>query len=541
MTPSLTKPVLIVGAGPTGLVVAIELARRAIPFRLIDRLKAPLTWDRAIFIKSRSLEIFFSLGVIDRFLDEGERVEGLDIYAGASEVAGFRFAGLDTPYPFILSISEDRTETILTDRLRELGAEVERGIEFTGLHQTDAGVTARLRANGSEERAIEASWVIGTDGHHSAVREAIHDPFEGRDYKQLWGVVDTHIVGWRHSREVFCPQLEPPVVIPFPLGKDRWRIYYRASSATVDTLRDVAQRLDLISPGAALEAADDPRFFHAHSRVARHYRAGRVLLAGDAAHASNPIEGHGMNVGIQDAHNLGWKLALVLAGGAGEALMDSYEAERRPVAQAIIQSGDEAEARTSVGGVEARLDLFDFLSTAEGRSLAALAESELGFGYDESPIVAEIGTPPASSERGTAIGFRVGDVTDLVGPQGEVRLHDLTATTEHTLFLLLGDATRAEMEKALLALRDATASLRRWLRLHVVSRAPIAAGQHAEGLLSDPSGALHDRLCAGGQALCLVRPDGHLGFRGAPQALDALAAHLVESTWRSTTSVAVPA
>ena len=103
-----------------------------------------------------------------------------------------------------------------------------------------------------------------------------------------------------------------------------------------------------------------------------------------------------MNVGIQDAHNLAGSW-LVLAGGAGEALMDSYEAERRPVAQAIIQSGDEAEARTSVGGVEARLDLFDFLSTAEGRSLAALAESELGFGYDESPIVAEIGTPPASS------------------------------------------------------------------------------------------------------------------------------------------------
>ena len=228
MQPVPEGAVLIVGAGPTGLVLGIELARRGLPFYLIDRLKEPLGWDRAIFIKSRSLEVLAALGLADAFLKHGQFVHGVDLYSEAAKVAGYRFGSLDTPYPYILSIPEDETEQILSERLAQLGGHVERGVEFIGLEQSGSGVRVRLRSEGAGERLFEASWVVGTDGIHSQVRAAVDDPFDGHDYGRLWGVVDAHIPGWQHPREIACVQLQPPVVVPFPLGEDRWRIYFRA-------------------------------------------------------------------------------------------------------------------------------------------------------------------------------------------------------------------------------------------------------------------------------------------------------------------------
>ncbi len=519
------SPVLIVGAGPTGLVLGIELARRGVPFHLIDRLEEPLGWDRAIFIKSRSLEVLAGLGLADAFLQRGRPVHGIDLYSEAAKVADFRFAGLDTPFPYILSIPENETEGILNARLEQLGGSVERGVEFIGLEQSDSGVRVRLRSHDAGERELDASWVVGTDGFHSPVREAVDDAFDGRDYRRLWGVMDAGISGWRHPREITCVQLQPPIVIPFPLGDDLWRIYFRADSDNPDVVFALGERLAAVSPGARLQSPDAPRFFHAHSRVARRYRTGRVLIAGDAAHVSNPIEGHGMNVGIQDAHNLGWKLALAVSGKAAPALVDSYEAERRPIAQAIVDSGDAAEARTLDSASDARQELIAFLSTAEGREFAALAESELGFGYDQSPIVTEFGAAPAPSGRGTKIGHRVGDVAGLVGQHETLRLHELIAVPDHTLLWMLGEAATAKVEQALSHLKAAT-ERRPGLRAHVVVRTAPASGLFPNGLLCDPDGGLHDRLAADGASMCLIRPDGHLGFRCQPPSFDTLDTYL---------------
>jgi 2-polyprenyl-6-methoxyphenol hydroxylase-like FAD-dependent oxidoreductase len=519
------NPVIIVGAGPTGLVLAIELARRGVPFHLIDRLEQPLGWDRAIFIKSRSLEVFAGLGLADRFLRRGRPVHGIDLYSEAEKVANFRFAGLDTPFPYILSIPENETEDILNEQLVHLGGDVERGVEFLGLEQSESGVRVRVRSQAAGERVLEASWVVGTDGLHSPVREAIDDSFDGRDYRRLWGVVDAAISGWRHPREITCVQLEPPIVIPFPLGDDRWRIYFRADTDNPDVLVALGDRLAVVSPGARLLHPDEPRFFHAHSRVARRFRTGRVVIAGDAAHVSNPIEGHGMNLGIQDAYNLGWKLALAVSGKAAPGLMDSYEAERRPVAQAIIDSGDVAEARALNSASDARRELVAFLSTAEGRNFAALAESEIQFGYDQSPIVTEFGVKPGSSGHGTRIGYRVGDVTGLVGRQRTLPLHELIAVPEHTLLLMLGGAAPPVVEEALARINAAAAGPPR-LRAHVVVRTAPTPERIPDGVLCDPNGDLHDRLAADGPTMCLIRPDGHLGFRCQPPSFDTLDAYL---------------
>ena len=197
--PALEKDaVLIVGAGPTGLVLGIELARRGVPFQLIDRLTEPRGWDRAIVIKSRTLEVFAGLGIDDTFLQHGRMVRGIDVYSEAERVAGYRFDHLDTPYPYILSIPENETERLLNERLEQLGGKVERGVEFLGLEQTETGVRARLRSAGSGERVMDVGWVVGTDGLNSPVRDAMNDSFDGKEYEVLWGVVDGHISGWRH-------------------------------------------------------------------------------------------------------------------------------------------------------------------------------------------------------------------------------------------------------------------------------------------------------------------------------------------------------
>jgi 2-polyprenyl-6-methoxyphenol hydroxylase-like FAD-dependent oxidoreductase len=520
------KPVLVVGAGPTGLVLAIELARRGVPFHLVDRHPEPLRWDRATTLKARSLEVFGGIGLADTFVRRGRIVRGVNLFLGEAKVASYRFDGLDSPFPFMLSIPEDETERILAGKLEQLGAQVERGVEFAGLEQGERSGRARLRSLYDGERTLEASWVVGTDGFHSAVREAIGDEFDGHDEPTPWGVVDAHLAGWGHPGNLAAVQLQPPMLFPMPLPRGRWRVFFRPDPQEDDFLATVGARLRAISPGAALQDPDEPQLFHTHSRIARRYRFGRVLLAGDAAHACSPFEGHGMNTGIQDAYNLGWKLGLVVSGAAPKTLLDSYEAERRPVAQAIARSGDDAEARVTQQDPATSAALITLLATPQGRQLAAVAGAEIAFGYDKSPIVDEVVPAPPSAAWGTQVGYRIGDAAPLEGRNRACRLHELIAVPGHTLLLMLGEASPAAVDEGL-ALATATAQrYRPHLQAYVVTRNARIGGDASDALLCDPTGALHERLGADRPCLCLLRPDGHLAFRGEPPYLEALYAHL---------------
>jgi hypothetical protein len=281
----------------------------------------------------------------------------------------------------------------------------------------------------------------------------------------------------------------------------------------------VDARLAATSPGAALQDPDQPQLFYTHSRVARRDRIGRVMLGGDAAHACSPIQGHGMNTGMQDAFNLGWKLALVATGAAPETLLDSYEPERRPLAQAIADSGDEAEARVLQRDPTARQEMVKFLATPEGRGAAAMAESELDFGYEQSPIVA----PRARAASGTKVGFRVGDAGPLEGQGRSRRLHEILGTPACTLLLLLGEADRAALPEGLALASAAAERYRPHLRAYVVTRNTLDG---PDDLLCDPTGSLHARLGVDRPCLCLIRPDGHLGLCAEPPSLEALQTHL---------------
>ncbi len=521
------KPILIVGAGPTGLMVALELARRGVAFRLVDRSPEPAHWSAAIFIKPRTLEILSGLGLKDAFYEHGQIVEGVSIYSDATPMAAYAFGGLDSPFPHILSIPEEETINILTRALEAHGGSVERGVEFVALEEEASGLSVQLKSAERGAFRLEASWVVGADGYRSAVRRAVDDAFEGADYPELWGVVDTHLSNWQHARETVCAQLQAPIVIPFPLGEERWRVYFRPQDgAKGDVLADVTERLAVVSPGVALKDPGTPQFFHSHSRLARNYRVGRVFLAGDAAHASNPIEGHGMNAGIQDAYNLGWKLAAIASGRGSEDLIDSYEAERRPVDQAIVQSGDEAYRRMAPQGAEALKGLFAFLSEPEGQEFAALAESEITHGYADSPIVQAIGVAPSPSERATRAGHRVGEVPHLAAATRTLSLHELIAHPGATALVLPGATDDDGHDAALSLVQRLEAAGLPGLKVFAVHSGASVPPSNGTGLLVDRSGLLHERLGGARPTLCVIRPDGHLGFCCSPPSLDSLLTHL---------------
>lgn len=516
-------PVLIVGAGPTGLVLAIELARRGVPFHLIDKRPAPLHWDRASVIKSRSLEIFDALGLSAAFLSRGKKIRGADFYGGGARRASFRFDEVDSPFPFTLGLSESVTEALLTDELVRLGGHVERGVEFANLRIDERGLHVHLRS-GAGVRSQPASWIVGTDGYHSSVREAAGIAFIGHDYERRWGVVDVHLADWPHDHDVAAVMFDPPL-IPVPINDGKWRINFRPNDDNPVPIARIEQWLQQIAPGATVAEADQPQFFRTHFRIAERFRAGPVLLAGDAAHACSSIEGHGMNAGIQDAFNLGWKLALVATGQASETLLDSYDIERRGIAEAVGVSGDSAEENAARGGPEAIHVVGEALSTADGRLEAALAESEIGLGYEASPLLEH--DCPAPSPTATRVGYRVGEAAPLVSRSSSTRLHQLLAHTAHTLILLTDEAEATADDWQLM--RELERRRAPHLRALVVTRQAAVPNLNPERTFTDATGAAHAILGEGHYpCLCVVRPDGHLGHRGTtPAGVEAYLARIL--------------
>ena len=405
-TKKMTDPILIVGAGPTGLTLAIELARRGVPFHLIDRRLEPQQADRAAFVKSRSLEIFAEYGLAEAMIRDGQIINGFDIFSGGARKTWFRLGELDSPFPFFLGISEAKTEQRLTEKLEGLGGRIERGVGFADLEQAPDGVRVRLQSGAREEERAY-SWLVAADGAHSHSRACLGLDFAGHDYAFHWGVIDGHIANWQQPGDIVASQFDP-LIYAVPIGNGRRRIYFRANPQGDSDPSYVEAQLAMISPGLRLEHADPPRLFHAACRIAARYRLGRVLLAGDAAHAISPTQAHGMNTGIQDAYNLGWKLALIAQGLAPDTLLDSYETERRPVAETVSASGDDMESLIAKGDPDATNAIQQALATGESRAQVAMAEAEIAYSYPGSAIVEDHGRT-AQAPHVTQIGCRVGD------------------------------------------------------------------------------------------------------------------------------------
>lgn len=521
--------VLIVGAGPTGLTLAIELARRGVPFELIDRKPEPNRNTASVALKARTLEILWNLDLAERFLARGLEIKATNFFRDHERFITTVYSqqDLDTPYPYLVSLPQDDTEALLTQKLEQLSGSVTRGVELLDLEQSEdqVAVTLKSKEKGTYKRTVK--WVVGADGHYSAVRKAIDMDFDGPLYPEEWEVIDGEIANWQYPIDNVCAQLQPPNVFAVPLGKGRFRIYLWPRPKDSDHLTDINTRLSFISPGARLINATEPQIFKSGSRLAKKYRQGRIFLAGDAAHISNPTEGRGLNGGLHDAYNLGWKLAEIVKGNPSQELLDSYDAERRQIGDEFVETGKEAYSWMLPQNADKRDELVVEFNKEGNQRKFALAEMEITFTYSESPITEEIGSNPAYSPYYTAVGARIGDVDDLTHDKGSVRLYKLLKGLGPSLFILLGDADHAQVSEGLQLLQTIRSENQNGFETAaVVVMGDAAQTTQPAGVVQDSTGKLHERLCSNEPNLCIIRPDGHLGFRCQPPSAEKTRHHL---------------
>lgn len=398
MSNGVSSPILVVGAGPVGLVLATDLARRGVPVRIIDELPQPTTESRAIVIHARSLEQLEVLGVAEPLLASGIRTTGVEFHADGKRLAHVPLDTVDSRYPFSLTIAQTETERILTERLAELGVRVERGLTFVGLEQDDATVRATIRRADGTTETIVAPWLAGTEGAHGDVRHATGQTLEGgfKGERFLMGDVDADFAYDRGSFHIFF-SAKGGTGLLFPMAGRRVRAFAQlAEGVDVDRAPSVEWMKEALAARGIELAIGAPRWltqFEIHHAQVPRYRVGRVFLAGDSAHVHSPAGGQGMNTGMQDALNLSWKLALAWRGRAKEALLDSYHAERHPVAAHVIAFTTKLTTAGTVHRSALRHLRNAALQTAFSLTPAQHAVAneieELRVDYRESPVVVE--------------------------------------------------------------------------------------------------------------------------------------------------------
>jgi 2-polyprenyl-6-methoxyphenol hydroxylase-like FAD-dependent oxidoreductase len=539
-------PVLVVGAGPSGLTVANELHRHGVAVRIIDRNPAPATTSRALVVQPRCLEIFEDMDVIDGILAAGRESPSLNVLF--REGARFRMELHDllqdpvnyTKYQSLLTLSQDQTERVLTEKLAERGVQIERGLAVIDLTSDEDGVTVSARnADGAVEQ-IRCRWVIGCDGAHSTVRRAAGIPFEGSTYQDEFIMADAELDWELPDGDLYVAPSRTGFVAVFGMpGTHRFRIFGNvvvgpegpSAEYSEPTHEDFQALLDdrLPVPAKVIREHWVSRY-RLHRRAVPHYRDGRIFLVGDAAHVHSPAGAQGMNTGIQDGYNLAWKLALAIRGLADESILDSYHAERHPIGERLLVTTDRFFSMISGQGTAAKFVrtyvapqiITRVLGRRSFRTWFIGMLAQLRTSYPNSPLNREQGSDWKSAP---APGDRARQVDVLV--DGTARpLHTLMHGTHHTVLLFTGidNKARPAVELGRIAERI-EAAYPGLVRAHVVSTERFVDHPAAVG---DPNRAAHNQYGIDRAAAFVVRPDLHIGYRGAPVDEDAVLADLAQ-------------
>ena len=497
--------VLIVGAGPTGLMLANQLARPGVRFRIIDRHAGPSLQTRALGVQARTMEIYSRLGIIDQALELGKRATAANWWTHGRRVARLAIGDIGrdlSPYPYLLVLGQDDNERLLGDALRKSGGTIEWNTELVGLTQHADRVIARIKQPDGTVRDITTTWVGGCDGARSVVRELSGIAFQGAPYDDVFFVADIQMTGPMAPDELNIYLWRKGFHLLFPMrGKDHWRIVGIVPQALRG--RDDLTFEEVI-PSIRQEAGSGIVFqkcswfstYRIHHRRAERFRDRGCFLLGDAAHIHSPVGAQGMNTGLQDAYNLAWKLALVVSGQANARLLDSYEDERIPVAQALLSTTDRLFSLVisdnwTTGLLRTRLVpqlLGIAIRSARVQKRAFLTISQTGITYRGSPLSE---TLPGITESAARAGDRFPWIR-LKFTEGGPR-EDLYHQLDDTRFTLIVIGQPAPVG-GIPALDGAMQML----------TIPVNAENRAElGRVKVPETAFY-----------LLRPDGYVGLAG---------------------------
>jgi 2-polyprenyl-6-methoxyphenol hydroxylase-like FAD-dependent oxidoreductase len=489
-----TRPIVVVGAGPTGLTAALELSRFGVPIRIVDRLAERSTTSRALAVQARTVELLHQRGVGAEMVRLGNPARTVSLYGDRAKLGTLDLAHVPSRFDFILLLSQAETERLLEERLADQGVRVERGVEAVAFARTPDGVRTVLKDPHGHLEEVDAAFAISAEGAHSAMRETAGLPFAGDAGVQRYALGDLSLDSELPDSEMTIFIGTHGFLAVFPMGTRRFRFISTDPTGAAQhaagepSLAELQGRYDAVAhvPARMHDLNWSSRFW-INSRHLSTLRSGRVFFGGDAAHIHSPAGGQGMNTGIQDMVNLAWKLALVHGGLADDALLDTYQAERLPVIRQIVSTTERATNALN----SPRPLVRHALATAAGALLGLPAVqrmgpkmlSETGTGYHGGPLA---GTRSALA--GLRSGDRVPDLAETVrvaddpAPAAPYDLLDPTAMT----LLLVGEPGPVDLDRRL-AGRPVTVR-----RLELTD-----AGTDATGLASAP-GAL------------LVRPDAYV-------------------------------
>jgi 2-polyprenyl-6-methoxyphenol hydroxylase-like FAD-dependent oxidoreductase len=524
--------VLVVGTGPTGLTIAAELAAQDIGCRIIDKTPTRSEQSRALVVQARSLELLQKMGIADELVARGRRTIKATPFVEGRLAANFEFGDIgvdDTPYPFMLLVSQAETERVLEEHLESLGGKIERPVELLTFAQDAEGVSARLSHEDGRQETVQAHYVVGADGAHSAVRHTLELSFEGDAYSQDFVLADTEIDWSGEDGRLYFFLSHKGLLAVFPLaGPSTYRlIATRAEDTPPDADDPALEEFQLLATELCPFPIrlHDPSWlarFRLHHRGVDRYRSGRAFVAGDAAHIHSPAGGQGMNTGIQDAYNLAWKLALVIEGYAPDSFLDSYHEERHPIGKRLLRTTDRmfnvAATRNPLFIALRNFLIPRVLPRVMGkrsrRARVFRFVSQLAIKYPHSPIVGEeLGGADQAFRRGPAAGHRAPDgPLRLIGNGRSISLFSHLRGTPHHLLLFAG-STADGWNASGTDLHDLLTEYEGLLEPYLI----VTRNHDPEvGTIPDyvdESGLLHERYGLKGAGYYLVRPDEYVAFR----------------------------
>jgi 2-polyprenyl-6-methoxyphenol hydroxylase-like FAD-dependent oxidoreductase len=539
-----SKQILVVGAGPTGLTLACELARHGLSCRIVEKAKLPSDKSRALAIHARTLEVLDQMGACYPFLEVGNKIHTVNLYEGGEQIVHFTLDAVQSYFNFSLVCPQSLTEKFLTEHLGSFGIEVERDVELTNLSQEGSTVYATLNKAGQETETSAYDYVIGCDGAHSAVRRCLGLQFKGITISETFLLADVSLTPDPPLSEINLFVTNHGIFGIFPIKPNCYRVIVNleeGADAESPTLSEIQGFINNRCPFKL--TATDPEWlaaFHINSREVSTFSVGNVFLAGDAAHIHSPAGGQGMNTGMQDAYNLAWKLALVVKGYAAASLLASYSIERQPVAAKVLQS-TEALTKLNISSQpiirEMRKHIVPMLTHLEFVQEHLRNElSELSVAYKQSPIIGEYHKPPSIfSLSGTTpsasawMEFSVGPHPGERAPDNicyadnvDTRIFQVIKGTKHNLFLFTGNSvSNKEFETLKEIATIVKANYSHVITTHLVLAGEIAPEElkmvdFADSVLTDPDLSMHQSWGADFASLYLLRPDTYVGYRSQP-------------------------
>lgn len=504
-------PVLIVGAGPTGLMMACELARNNIDFRIIDKKKESIQGSNATWIQPSTLEILDHINLADKFIKKGHICNAIHLHSSKKDLVTIPLDYIESIYPYILMLPQTQTEKLLTERLNKSDHKIERSLELIEVKQENNKVYSTIKKTQNKTEIICSNWLIACDGANSTVRNSCGDVFPGEDLSEQFMVADAHMGSFSFNNEVHVFFDKGTVCGVFPMGHNNYRINANLHQNAPRKLfidKEVKEIIYERTYGDyTIDSVSWISPFWIRSRLVDQMRHGAIFLAGDAAHVHSPAGGQGMNAGLQDAYNLAWKLALVIRGKAKDRLLDSYQAERHPVINKIVsQTNHLTKMALFDKSFLTKLQKFSdkILSDPEKYAKEIMMElTQLSLSYQDSPIIDYHDNINHQSPK-------QGEHAPNVVMDQTTHLYAYLRNTQHNVLLFCGhEQNDASLQEIKTLQKELNMTLAGLVKTHIISTQKINDGGD---VIFDAKSKIHDRYRINTPAVYIIRPDNYIAY-----------------------------